>query len=192
MESNFEWITANGDIGIRFFHSIDDGGYSNPPHWHNDLEIIYLLEGRLKVRFGDGGERQIGADELLVINSGTIHAVTAYPNQAIVLQVPYEMLLQYMEHYDQLYFVVDERPASEAEKQKLAEFKAVLREMDEVYGAQRAIRRCEGARSKGVRQILGRGSAAHPAPARRPLSLQEGGKANEQIDAGSDGRSEKS
>ena len=31
MESNFEWITANGDIGIRFFHSIDDGGYSNPP-----------------------------------------------------------------------------------------------------------------------------------------------------------------
>ena len=77
MESNFEWITANGDIGIRFFHSIDDGGYSNPPHWHNDLEIIYLLEGRLKVRFGDGGERQIGADELLVINSGTIHAVTA-------------------------------------------------------------------------------------------------------------------
>ena len=118
MESNFEWITANGDIGIRFFHSIDDGGYSNPPHWHNDLEIIYLLEGRLKVRFGDGGERQIGADELLVINSGTIHAVTAYPNQAIVLQVPYEMLLQYMEHYDQLYFVVDERPAREAEKQK--------------------------------------------------------------------------
>ena len=76
MESNFEWITANGDIGIRFFHSIDDGGYSNPPHWHNDLEIIYLLEGRLKVRFGDGGERQIAADELLVINSGTIHAVT--------------------------------------------------------------------------------------------------------------------
>ena len=105
MESNFEWITANGDIGIRFFHSIDDGGYSNPPHWHNDLEIIYLLEGRLKVRFGDGGERQIGADELLVINSGTIHAVTAYPNQAIVLQVPYEMLLQYMEHYDQLYLL---------------------------------------------------------------------------------------
>lgn len=28
-------------------------------------------------------------------------------------------------------------PASEAEKQKLAEFKAVLREMDEVYGAQK-------------------------------------------------------
>ena len=33
MESNFEWITANGDIGIRFFHSIDDGGcllYTSP------------------------------------------------------------------------------------------------------------------------------------------------------------------
>lgn len=88
------------------------------------------------MRFGDGGERQIGADELLVINSGTIHAVTAYPNQAIVLQVPYEMLLQYMEHYDQLYFVVDERPASEAEKQNSQNSKQ-FSEMDEVYGAQK-------------------------------------------------------
>ena len=137
MESNFEWITANGDIGIRFFHSIDDGGYSSPPHWHNDLEMIYILEGNLKVRFGDGGERLIGANELLIINSGTIHAVTAYPNQAIVLQVPYELLLQYIENYDQLYFVVDERPGSEKEKRKLSEFKAVLREMDLVYGAQK-------------------------------------------------------
>ena len=137
MESSFEWITANGDIGIRFFHSIDDGGYSSPPHWHNDLEMIYILEGNLKVRFGDGGERLIRANELLIINSGTIHAVTAYPNQAIVLQVPYELLLQYIENYDQRYFVVDERPGSEEEKRKLSEFKAVLREMDLVYGAQK-------------------------------------------------------
>ena len=59
MESNFEWITANGDIGIRFFHSIDDGGYSNPPHWHNDLEIIYLLEGRLSVTAASGRSGQM-------------------------------------------------------------------------------------------------------------------------------------
>ena len=38
MKSNFEWITANGDIGIRFFHSIDDGGYSNPPFF-----VLYNL-----------------------------------------------------------------------------------------------------------------------------------------------------
>ena len=24
MESNFEWITANGDIGIRFFHRSEE------------------------------------------------------------------------------------------------------------------------------------------------------------------------
>ena len=44
MESNFEWITANGDIGIRFFHSIDDGGYSNPPHWQRSGD--HLSSGR--------------------------------------------------------------------------------------------------------------------------------------------------
>lgn len=136
MESNFEWITANGDIGIRFFRSIDDGGYSSPPHWHNDLEMIYILEGQLKVRFGDGGERLIRANELLIINSGTIHAVTAYPNQAIVLQVPYELLLQYIENYDQLYFVVDERPGSEKEKRKCPNFlaeKALNKEKEAWY-----------------------------------------------------------
>ena len=35
MESNFEWITANGDIGIRFFHSIDDGGYTGTTIWRS-------------------------------------------------------------------------------------------------------------------------------------------------------------
>ena len=34
------------------------------------------------------------------------------------------------------------------------------------------IRRCEGARSKGARQILGRGCAARPAPARRLIFLR--------------------
>ena len=122
-------------------HIVLMGRLTRDPELRYTQSQIPVASFRLAVDrdFGgrDGGERQIGADELLVINSGTIHAVTAYPNQAIVLQVPYEMLLQYMEHYDQLYFVVDERPASEAEKQKLAEFKAVLREMDEVYGAQK-------------------------------------------------------
>ena len=44
------------------------------------------------------------------------------------------------------------------------------------HGAQsflRVIRRCEGARSKGVRQILDRGTAADPAPARKPYPCRK-------------------
>lgn len=41
MESNFEWITANGDIGIRFFHSIDDGGYG-PVNFQTPEYVDYL------------------------------------------------------------------------------------------------------------------------------------------------------
>ena len=37
----------------------------------------------------------------------------------------------------------------------------------------RVIRRCEGARSKGVRQILDRGTAADPAPARKPYPCRK-------------------
>lgn len=110
MESNFEWITANGDIGIRFFHSIERRRLQQPAALAQ-RSGDHLSSGRpSESRFGERRRAADRGDELLVINSGTIHAVTAYPNQAIVLQVPYEMLLQYMEHYDQLYFVVDERP----------------------------------------------------------------------------------
>lgn len=41
MESNFEWITANGDIGIRFFHSIDDGGFG-PVNFQTPEYVDYL------------------------------------------------------------------------------------------------------------------------------------------------------
>ena len=42
MESNFEWITANGDIGIRFFHSIDDGPRHVPMGFTSGLNFAIV------------------------------------------------------------------------------------------------------------------------------------------------------
>ena len=67
MESNFEWITANGDIGIRFFHSIDDGPRHVPmgftsglivdDDFHYRKPIMYHYIGHISKYIAPGAKR---------------------------------------------------------------------------------------------------------------------------------------
>ena len=52
MESNFEWITANGDIGIRFFHSIDDGPRHVPMGFTSGLIVDDDFHYRKPIMYG--------------------------------------------------------------------------------------------------------------------------------------------
>lgn len=44
-----EIVSSNQDVDVRFYMSVDEGSYV-APHWHNSLEIIYMLEGSMKVK----------------------------------------------------------------------------------------------------------------------------------------------
>ena len=67
MESNFEWITANGDIGIRFFHSIDGGPRHVPmgftsglivdDDFHYRKPIMYHYIGHISKYIAPGAKR---------------------------------------------------------------------------------------------------------------------------------------
>lgn len=46
--TNHEIVTINTDIEVRFYLSADKGSYVSP-HWHNSLELVYLLEGSIEV-----------------------------------------------------------------------------------------------------------------------------------------------
>ena len=50
--TNYELIQLNDKTNVRFFTSIDPGSYV-APHWHDAVEIVYLLEGELKVIVGN-------------------------------------------------------------------------------------------------------------------------------------------
>lgn len=49
MENNsirHEIVSSNPDIDVRFYLSEDSGGYV-APHWHNSLELVYMIEGSM-------------------------------------------------------------------------------------------------------------------------------------------------
>ena len=56
-----EIVTSNPDVDVRFYYSRDEGSYVSP-HWHNSLEIVYVIRGRVtlnlprnvRVTAGDG------------------------------------------------------------------------------------------------------------------------------------------
>lgn len=43
-----EIVAANTDIEARFYLSVDEGSFVTP-HWHNSLEMVYMLEGSMEV-----------------------------------------------------------------------------------------------------------------------------------------------
>lgn len=68
-----EIVSVNPDIEARFYLSIDLGSYV-PPHWHDSLELVYMIEGSMAVTFENRRE-VLRAGEFNIVNSRVIHSV---------------------------------------------------------------------------------------------------------------------
>ena len=66
-----EHITLQPNRSIEF-RVTDDFGSFSPPHWHDALEIIYILEGSSIVTLSDR-TKTVLPGQFLLINSGRIH-----------------------------------------------------------------------------------------------------------------------
>nr|WP_220132266.1 MULTISPECIES: AraC family transcriptional regulator [Listeria] len=64
----------------------NEGGVIVYPHWHKEIELIYVIEGRLNLGVNDV-PIQMAEGEIYVINGGDVHYFLASPNsERIVLQ----------------------------------------------------------------------------------------------------------
>lgn len=99
-----EIILQDPAAGVRFFHSHSPGN-SVTPHWHHSLEILYLHSGSLRVDYPDHSET-VQAGDFALINSCTVHAVVSCPNEALVLQIPDDLLEKQVEDWQLLTFTV--------------------------------------------------------------------------------------
>ena len=70
MQGNFEKTILEPDFPFRLF--FNDGYVSTPHHWHEDIEIIYLVEGRLKVGISND-IYSLTKGDILFIGSGAVH-----------------------------------------------------------------------------------------------------------------------
>lgn len=94
-----------------------------PSHWHNHLEILYIFHGTMYIVRNDE-KYTINENELFVVNSGDIH-LTRSPGyvEALLLQIPYELLNQSISAYKSIRF---REYFSESE---IPEFKSMVNEL---------------------------------------------------------------
>lgn len=65
---------------------LNDGDILTVPHWHREIEIIYVTEGRINLGINDQ-PYTLSAGEMVVINGGDSHYVLASPgSERIVFQ----------------------------------------------------------------------------------------------------------
>jgi YesN/AraC family two-component response regulator len=126
-----EIVSENPDLEVRFYLSLDEGSYVTP-HWHNSLEIVYMLEGSMTTIF-DNKEVTIFPGEFVVVNSRVIHAVKSKRNRALVLQIPSVIFEKYVRNIDSYYFTVDMHTESEEKIANINNIKEMLQGMYEVY-----------------------------------------------------------
>ena len=89
------------------FHVMDDHGSFSPGHWHEAIEIIYILEGTTIVNIFDQSVT-MHPGQFMLVNSGVVHS-TRCPekNRAILIQIPDEFLASYLPDTSTLWFSID-------------------------------------------------------------------------------------
>lgn len=126
-----EIVSHNPDIDVRFYLSVDGGSYV-PPHWHNSLELVYMLEGSMTVIYEDK-KVKINPTEISIVNPRVIHAVSAVKNKALVLQIPNSIFEKYVPNYNLIRFNADINPKNAVDKTKLDRLKKIFYDMYIVY-----------------------------------------------------------
>lgn len=121
--------TDDGGPSKVFLHSVGD----IPPHWHNGLEFLLVLDGELSLHM-DGQDVTVSADDLVIINRHDIHSLMGKAgNLALTLQIPYHFLA---EHLPDKKFGAPATGSEGAEKAKqlMARFVALRERREPHYG----------------------------------------------------------
>lgn len=98
-----EQIHYQTETGMKYV-IYDTDGFFNSKHWHNGLEIVYLLSGKITLNIG-GRECVLQPGGFVVVNSKTIHSVVCREkSRHLLLQIPYEILKKNIPDIDIIMF----------------------------------------------------------------------------------------
>ncbi|OUP82941.1 hypothetical protein B5F07_12280 [Lachnoclostridium sp. An169] len=91
-----EIVSPEKNVPVRIFFSNDRRPSYVPPHFHEDIEMIYLLSGSLTVSSGYK-RRTFFPGDLLLFNSNEIHSTLSEVSDttAYVLQIPHGLFQPY-------------------------------------------------------------------------------------------------
>lgn len=129
-----EMIELEDNFDILFQDSYDTTSFI-PRHWHDAIELIYLLDGELDVEI-TSVHYALKTGDIMIINSKVIHSTKCIKgNHAILLQFPYPFLVRYIKDLANLQFILNNRTKNTLELTKIAQLKTLLEKMLYIYQA---------------------------------------------------------
>lgn len=107
MEYKYEMVKTEGQLPIKMIiHSADIQQYV-PRHWHESIEISYVLSGKIDEIYIDGKVYESRQGDVVLINSKAIHSfsISSGKNRkAVTLLIPYEFIKAIYPDLDQIEF----------------------------------------------------------------------------------------
>ncbi|GEO47962.1 helix-turn-helix domain-containing protein [Companilactobacillus kimchii] len=78
------------------------------PHYHDDVEIIYLIKGNVKI-FDNNSVTELNPGSVYIINSNDIHSTTSSSThiQNYVLQISYDFLINFIPNFSTYHFMIN-------------------------------------------------------------------------------------
>lgn len=124
-----EFINTNEmlDIHLEFF--IDPGQTVINKHFHDWIEIVYLIHGDLEVQINNKTTR-LKEHDFVVVNSMSIHSTRCINgNTAILLQIPISFLEKFMPDIREYSFALDFETKDPKVQTKLANIRSTLQDL---------------------------------------------------------------
>lgn len=137
MEYAYEWVETEGLFPIKIiYHVSDEAGYI-PNHWHESIEISYVLSGKIEEVYVDGRTYTSREGDIVVINSNSIHSFTVdrgTGRKAISVFLPPELLKEKGVKIDEVAFdCVSVGELDEDRLQQLHKLRLILDKMTDAY-----------------------------------------------------------
>lgn len=108
-----EYISFHGGVPINV-KLVNIENY--PFHWHNSIEILYILKGELSVTI-DTESYKLRAGEVEIVNVDEAHTIIgSKDNLVLIFNIDTEFLKNYYEEIDDVFFYTDNTSQEEEEK----------------------------------------------------------------------------
>lgn len=122
----YENIEVDDHLPVHMFlHST----HQVPNHWHDSIEILFVLKGKLEL-FTKDRFRELNEEDLFLINANEIHAIKAEENNLVLaLQIPISYLLLIEPQIEKMLFDCNSAASSYEEQSKFDELRTLLAEM---------------------------------------------------------------
>lgn len=129
MRYDYEQIDYQVDLPINIFtHTLERFPY----HWHEDIEILFVLKGALEIRV-DRDSYQLEEGEIFLVNSNELHFINARTafgkTQVLALQIESEYLKKHRIHIENKRFYLNSSEVGTVNLSIVNEMKYILAKM---------------------------------------------------------------